>query len=164
MADHHQTIEAERNPAAIRQAGHERSEQPLVERAKRPATPTPRRLVQLEPVALFRRIAEFTESVGELDPVHVKLEALGNFRAVGLFSQARERSLRGRVVVNEDRRVVAERWPDDAAHQQVEPLVALPAVCLYRLDAAGRECGAYFRNSRSRSSRSRNTRALLHGS
>ncbi len=149
-AGHHQAVEAERDAGAVRQANGERGEQPLVQRAERLPTPAPRRLVLLEAAALFRRVAELTEAVCELEPVHVELESLGDLRAVGLFAQARERRLRGRVIVNEDRRVVTERRPDDGAHQQVEPLVALPAACLHRLDAAGRERGADFRNSRSR--------------
>jgi hypothetical protein len=84
MRDHHQAIEPERDACAVRQAVPERREQPLIERILRLAPRSAHGQVALEAAALLARVAELAESVGELEAVHVQLEALRDLRAIAV--------------------------------------------------------------------------------
>src|SRR5207248_9680953 len=80
---HHQTVEAERNARALRQAVVERRQEILIDRPAQAVESLLLVHVGLEPRALDGGIGELAESIGELDATGIELEALGHARIAG---------------------------------------------------------------------------------
>src|SRR5262249_3424419 len=72
---HHEAIETERDPGARGQAMVEGSQEVVVDRVGL-AVKRPLRLVGYEASALFGGVGQLAESVGELEPANIDLEAL----------------------------------------------------------------------------------------
>src|SRR5512146_2888203 len=113
--EHQRAVEAERDPAAIGEAGLERREQALIESGLGKAEPAALFAVALEAAALLARGGELMKSVGELDPVAVELEALRRARVVRI--ELGERGLTRGIAVHEGQPVSTEPRPDDSPHQ-----------------------------------------------
>src|SRR6185437_13692610 len=119
---HHRAIEAERDAAAVGEAGFESREQMLVDGGPGEAEPAAFLHVSLEAAALLACASQLVKPVGKLDAVAVELEALGGTGVVRI--EPGERRLARGITGYEGQRILAESRPDYGAHQQLEQRVA----------------------------------------
>ncbi len=129
---HHQAIEAERDTARLRHAG-KGGQEILVDRIGLLAAVPSRRHGGLETAALFGGVRQFAEAVGDLDPAHIKLEALRQPRVGG--ARSRQGGL-GRRVEIEHRRPAEPEMRFDPVGQDAAEHVR-PAIVGRRAETGG---------------------------
>jgi hypothetical protein len=82
--------------------------------------------VAIETTALLGRVGQLVVAIGQFQRAQVQLEAFSYRNVTGGLgaAHARQRALRGRIVVHRQQLVGRERGLQAMRHQQVEPVVA----------------------------------------
>ena len=130
--EHHQTVEAERDPTGVWHV-RKRRQEIFVERITLAVAALLLRHLALQPAALFGRVGELGKAVGEFDAAHKKLEAFGDARV--RRRGPRQRRLPGRILIQNGGAANAELGLD-ALDQHAAENVG-PAVVGGDADAGG---------------------------